>query len=98
MSTSPTGTRPSADQLRGSTVLTGTPVVPGVALGPVVRPIGAIELPATEGPRVPEDAAGRGEGPVLRRGRRRGGAADGTRGGGHRGERRGADHDRAARP
>ena len=55
MSTSPTGTRPSADQLSGSTVLTGTPVVPGVALGPVVRPIGAIELPATEGPRVPED-------------------------------------------
>src|SRR6476469_6678704 len=29
----------------GPTVLTGTPVVPGVALGPVVRPAGAVRLP-----------------------------------------------------
>lgn len=35
----------------GPTVLVGTPVVPGVALGPVVRPAGAVELPA--GPVVP---------------------------------------------
>ena len=26
-------------------VLTGTPVVPGVALGPVIRPAGAVRLP-----------------------------------------------------
>jgi phosphotransferase system enzyme I (PtsI) len=54
MSTIPTGRFPS-ESLTGATVLTGTPVVPGVALGPVVRPIGAIELPATKGPWIPED-------------------------------------------
>ncbi len=35
-------------------VLTGTPVVPGVALGPVVRPSGQVELPAADAPEVPE--------------------------------------------
>jgi len=40
--------------LGGPTVLTGTPVVPGVAVGPVVRPIGTVELPATPGPEVAE--------------------------------------------
>ena len=99
MSTTPTGTRPSAERPTGATVLTGTPVVPGVALGPVVRPIGAVELPGRpRGREVPEDRARRREGPVLRRGRRRGGAAGGAGGGGHRGERRGADHDRAGSP
>src|SRR3954464_6032890 len=61
MSTPPTGTRPSSSALGGTTVLTGTPVVPGVALGPVVRPIGAVELPATQGRWVPEHERGAGE-------------------------------------
>ncbi|MGZ4507342.1 MAG: putative PEP-binding protein [Blastococcus sp.] len=44
MSSSTTTERsPSA---AGPVVLTGTPVVPGVALGPVVRPSGAVTLPA----------------------------------------------------
>jgi phosphotransferase system enzyme I (PtsI) len=42
----------------GAVVLTGTPVVPGVAMGPVVRPVGAVELPATRGPWIPEDQRG----------------------------------------
>jgi phosphotransferase system enzyme I (PtsI) len=37
-------------------VLTGTPVVPGVAYGPVVRPAGAVHLPADDEPPVEEDA------------------------------------------
>ncbi|MGY1691592.1 putative PEP-binding protein [Geodermatophilus sp. SYSU D01105] len=39
----------------GPVVLPGTPVVPGVVLGPVVRPSGAVQLPADEGAVVPED-------------------------------------------
>ncbi|WP_324274752.1 putative PEP-binding protein [Blastococcus brunescens] len=35
-------------------VLTGTPVVPGAAVGPVVRPSGTIRLPADDGVEVPE--------------------------------------------
>jgi phosphotransferase system enzyme I (PtsI) len=35
-------------------VLTGTPVVPGAAVGPVVRPAGAVQLPAEPGPVLPE--------------------------------------------
>jgi phosphoenolpyruvate-protein phosphotransferase (PTS system enzyme I) len=38
----------------GPIVLPGTPVVPGVALGPVVRPSGAVQLPADEGAVVAE--------------------------------------------
>ncbi|MCW2739783.1 MAG: phosphoenolpyruvate-protein phosphotransferase [Blastococcus sp.] len=41
----------------GSVVLTGTPVVPGVAVGPVVRPSGSVRLPASDAP--PIDQAGR---------------------------------------
>src|SRR3954447_14197128 len=43
-------------------VLTGTPVVPGVAFGPVVRPSGAVRLPDGGRPEVPEPerSAGRG--------------------------------------
>ena len=43
-------------------VLTGTPVVPGVALGPVVRPTGTVRLPEPDGAPVPpeERAAERG--------------------------------------
>ena len=55
MSSTPTGTRLTADSLGGPAVLTGTPVVPGAAVGPVVRPVGAVQLPDTEGPSVPED-------------------------------------------
>ncbi|MCW2579855.1 MAG: phosphoenolpyruvate-protein phosphotransferase [Blastococcus sp.] len=41
----------------GSVVLTGTPVVPGVAVGPVVRPSGSVRLPAPD--VAPVDDAGR---------------------------------------
>ncbi|MGZ4547260.1 MAG: putative PEP-binding protein [Blastococcus sp.] len=55
MSSSTTTERsPSA---AGPVVLTGTPVVPGVALGPVVRPSGAVTLPA--GGEAALDEAGR---------------------------------------
>ncbi|MGY1811502.1 phosphoenolpyruvate--protein phosphotransferase [Blastococcus sp. SYSU D00820] len=43
-----------------ATVLTGTPVVPGVVLGPVVRPSGAVRLPEGEGPEL-DSAARAGE-------------------------------------
>ncbi|MGY1745789.1 putative PEP-binding protein [Blastococcus sp. SYSU D00695] len=44
------------------TVLTGTPVVPGVAWGPVVRPSGAVVLPDGSGrPVAPEERAGEAE-------------------------------------
>ena len=36
-------------------VLTGTPVVPGVALGPVVRPTGTVRLPDPDGAPLPEE-------------------------------------------
>ncbi|MEI4273125.1 putative PEP-binding protein [Klenkia sp. LSe6-5] len=38
----------------GPTVLTGTPVVPGVALGPVIRPHGAVQLPTEDAEPVAE--------------------------------------------
>ncbi|SDY44992.1 phosphoenolpyruvate--protein phosphotransferase [Modestobacter sp. DSM 44400] len=44
--------------LAGPTVLIGTPVVPGVVLGPVVRPSGAVQLPDGDSAEVP--AADRG--------------------------------------
>src|SRR6195952_1625204 len=49
-------TSPGTDVLAtsGPTVLIGTPVVPGVALGPVVRPAGAVQLPAGDEPLLPE--------------------------------------------
>jgi phosphotransferase system enzyme I (PtsI) len=37
-------------------VLTGTPVVPGVAVGPVVRPSGSVRLPVPDAPPVEEAA------------------------------------------
>jgi phosphoenolpyruvate-protein phosphotransferase (PTS system enzyme I) len=42
----------------GAVVLTGTPVVPGVAVGPVVRPSGSVRLPAEDAPPVDEAARG----------------------------------------
>ncbi|MGY1822403.1 phosphoenolpyruvate--protein phosphotransferase [Geodermatophilus sp. SYSU D00079] len=45
----------AASPTGGATVLPGTPVVPGVAYGPVVRPSGAVRLPADEGVVVRED-------------------------------------------
>src|SRR4051812_11703505 len=51
-------TAPGTDSLpptAGPVVLTGTPVVPGVALGPVIRPSGAVRLPSEDQPPVPED-------------------------------------------
>jgi phosphotransferase system enzyme I (PtsI) len=50
-------TTPGTDVLppeAGRTVLIGTPVVPGVALGPVVRPAGAVRLPAAGATALPE--------------------------------------------
>src|SRR3954467_7887929 len=35
-------------------VLTGTPVVPGAVLGPVIRPAGAVQLPPENAAQVPE--------------------------------------------
>jgi phosphotransferase system enzyme I (PtsI) len=51
-----TSTAPSTDApaTSGPTVLTGTPVVPGVALGPVVRPTGAVRLPGPDAAPLPE--------------------------------------------
>src|SRR5688572_25196954 len=40
----------------GPTVLTGTPVVPGVAFGPVIRPSGAVRLPGGGEPEIAESA------------------------------------------
>jgi phosphotransferase system enzyme I (PtsI) len=37
-----------------SIVLTGTPVVPGAAVGPVIRPAGAVQLPAESAAALPE--------------------------------------------
>jgi len=44
----------SAPATPQAVVLTGTPVVPGAAVGPVVRPSGAVHLPAEQVPAVPE--------------------------------------------
>ena len=69
----------------GTAVLTGTPVVPGVALGPVIRPSGAVRLPSEDLPAVPEErramekarfAAAAGK--VAERLERRAGAATGV--------------------
>src|SRR3954466_2170101 len=54
MSTTAPGTA-SLPSTAGPVVLTGTPVVPGVALGPVIRPSGAVRLPAEDQPPVAED-------------------------------------------
>src|SRR3954469_7132958 len=63
MSTTVTGTTASGTpaagtaplpQATGPVVLTGTPVVPGVALGPVIRPAGAGPLPGEGHVEVPE--------------------------------------------
>jgi phosphotransferase system enzyme I (PtsI) len=53
MSTTSTRTT-SLPPATGPMVLTGTPVVPGVALGPVIRPAGAVQLPAEGQVDVPE--------------------------------------------
>ncbi|WP_369130262.1 putative PEP-binding protein [Modestobacter roseus] len=55
MSSSSTGTGIDPADLTAPAVLTGTPVVPGVAVGPVVRPVGEVQLPETAGPWVAED-------------------------------------------
>ncbi|RBY81340.1 phosphoenolpyruvate--protein phosphotransferase [Blastococcus sp. TF02-09] len=44
----------SSPATTGPAVLTGTPVVPGAAVGPVVRPAGAVRLPEEQGTPVPE--------------------------------------------
>ena len=48
--TGPTSLLPAT----GPVVLTGTPVVPGAVLGPVIRPAGAVQLPAEGQADVPE--------------------------------------------
>jgi len=53
MSTTTTGTT-SLPSATGPVVLTGTPVVPGAVLGPVIRPAGAVQLPAEGQADVPE--------------------------------------------
>jgi phosphotransferase system enzyme I (PtsI) len=53
MSTISTGTA-SLPSTTGPVVLTGTPVVPGAALGPVIRPAGAVQLPGEDAAPVPE--------------------------------------------
>jgi phosphotransferase system enzyme I (PtsI) len=52
MSSSPSGIASLASS--GAVVLTGTPVVPGVALGPVVRPSAGVHLPAEGEPELAE--------------------------------------------
>ena len=44
----------SSPAATGPAVLTGTPVVPGAAVGPVVRPAGAVRLPEEQHAPVPE--------------------------------------------
>jgi phosphoenolpyruvate-protein phosphotransferase (PTS system enzyme I) len=55
MSSTTSGTE-SLPATSGPVVLTGTPVVPGVALGPVIRPSGAVRLPEGDAPEVADDA------------------------------------------
>jgi phosphotransferase system enzyme I (PtsI) len=55
---SPTPTA-APDVLVGPAVFAGTPVVPGVALGPVVRPTGAVQLPDADADAVPVAEADR---------------------------------------
>lgn len=54
MSTTFSGNGVSTPSADGPTVLTGTPVVPGVALGPVIRPHGAVQLPTEDAEPVGE--------------------------------------------
>src|SRR4051794_27642303 len=49
-----TGTA-SLPSTTGPVVLTGTPVVPGAVVGPVIRPAGAVRLPSEDQPDVPAD-------------------------------------------
>jgi phosphotransferase system enzyme I (PtsI) len=59
MSTAPTSAQAGTASLSadsGPVVLTGTPVVPGAALGPVVRPSAGVRLPDADTPAVGEDA------------------------------------------
>ncbi|GAA3158063.1 phosphoenolpyruvate-utilizing N-terminal domain-containing protein [Blastococcus jejuensis] len=53
MSSTTSGTE-SLPATSGPVVLTGTPVVPGVALGPVIRPSGTVRLPDGDQSDVPE--------------------------------------------
>src|SRR3954467_3912565 len=50
----PLTTAPGPSDLTAPAVLTGTPVVPGVALGPVVRPAVAVPRPCEDAPDVAE--------------------------------------------
>jgi phosphotransferase system enzyme I (PtsI) len=54
---STTSTRPDvvSPSRAPSLVLTGTPVVPGVALGPVIRPSGVVRLPEDDAAPLPEE-------------------------------------------
>jgi phosphotransferase system enzyme I (PtsI) len=54
MSLIPPDIRPDPAARPVLTVLTGTPAVPGVALGPVVRPSGAVQLPGPDAAELPE--------------------------------------------
>jgi phosphotransferase system enzyme I (PtsI) len=54
MTSSASGTAPMT-LTSGPTVLTGTPVVPGVALGPVVRPSAGVRLPVGDQPEIPAE-------------------------------------------
>jgi phosphotransferase system enzyme I (PtsI) len=54
MSTTAPGTE-SLPATAGPVILTGTPVVPGVALGPVIRPSGAVQLPSEDQPPMAEE-------------------------------------------
>ena len=47
-------TTASVPTLSTPVVLTGTPVVPGVAFGPVVRPTGAVALPGPDAAPTPD--------------------------------------------
>src|SRR4051812_20738506 len=55
MSSTTSGTE-SLPTTAGPVVLTGTPVVPGVAFGPVIRPSAGVALPAGDRPPLADDA------------------------------------------
>src|SRR4051794_41792857 len=55
MSSTTSGTE-SLPATAGPVVLTGTPVVPGVAFGPVIRPSAGVALPAGDRPPLADDA------------------------------------------
>jgi phosphotransferase system enzyme I (PtsI) len=52
--TSPGGASAASQPAGAPSVLAGTPVVPGVAFGPVIRPAGAVQLPSEDQPPVDE--------------------------------------------